>query len=165
MWLASTERLVAMNISRPAGFTLIELITCMVILGILIAVVAPRFPDNQIFSTRGFADELASSLRHAQRIAIASDCSVQVRIDAAGYSAWQRSAHATCNSPGAWDQAVPRTDGTALEGVTPDGVAGAPATTVIFLRGGELDGGANVALAVGAYTINVSGRTGRVSVQ
>lgn len=53
------------------GFTLVELIMTMVIIGILAAVVAPRFFDNNVFQSRGFADQVQASLRYAQKIAIA----------------------------------------------------------------------------------------------
>lgn len=53
------------------GFTLIELIMTIVIVGILAVVVAPRFFDNNVFQSRGFADQVQASLRYAQKIAIA----------------------------------------------------------------------------------------------
>lgn len=53
------------------GFTLVELIMTMVIIGILAAVVAPRFFDNNVFQSRGFADQVQATLRYAQKIAIA----------------------------------------------------------------------------------------------
>lgn len=154
-----------MNTSGQAGFTLVELLTCMVIAGILAAAVGPRFFDNQTLVTRGFVDEVASSLRYAQRIAIASECSVRVTINAAGYRARQRSAHATCNTAGAWDQAVVRSDGTQLRGSTPSDVAGMPNAVVIFDRSGNVAGGANIAIPIGLYVINIDRPSGRVSVQ
>jgi len=54
-----------------AGFTLVELVMTMVIVGILAAVVAPRFFDNNVFQSRGFADQVQASLRYAQKVAIA----------------------------------------------------------------------------------------------
>jgi MSHA pilin protein MshC len=54
-----------------SGFTLVELIVTMVILGVLAAVVAPRFFNNNVFQSRGFADQVQTSLRYAQKEAIA----------------------------------------------------------------------------------------------
>jgi len=53
------------------GFTLIELIMTMIIIGILAVFVAPRFFDANIFKSRGFADQVQASLRYAQKEAIA----------------------------------------------------------------------------------------------
>ena len=53
------------------GFTLVELIMTMVIVGILAIFVAPRFFEVSVFQSRGFADEVKASLRYAQKAAIA----------------------------------------------------------------------------------------------
>jgi len=47
-----------------------ELITVMVIVGILAAMVAPRFFERNTFDTRGFYDQTISTLRYAQKTAI-----------------------------------------------------------------------------------------------
>ncbi len=60
------------------GFTLIELIMVMVIVGILAVVVAPRFFDADIFKSRGFADQVQATLRYAQKEAIAQHRNVCV---------------------------------------------------------------------------------------
>jgi MSHA pilin protein MshC len=63
------------------GFTLVELIMTMVIVGILAAVAAPRFFDTNVFQSRGFADQVQASLRYAQKVAIAQRRSVCVAFD------------------------------------------------------------------------------------
>jgi len=57
--------------NRSAGFTLVELIMTMIIIGILAAVAIPRFFDTDVFRARGFADEVQATLRYAQKVAIA----------------------------------------------------------------------------------------------
>ena len=54
-----------------SGFTLVELVTIIVILGILAALAAPRFFGRTDFDNRGFYDQVISTLRYAQKSAIA----------------------------------------------------------------------------------------------
>ncbi|HEU0234120.1 MAG TPA: type II secretion system protein [Gallionella sp.] len=63
---------------RPAGFTLVELIMVIIIVGILAAVAAPRFFGADVFKSRGFADQVQASLRYAQKAAIAQHRNVCV---------------------------------------------------------------------------------------
>lgn len=59
------------SLKRIMGFTLIELVMVMVIIGILSVAVLPRFVDSSIFQSRGFADQVLATLRYAQKAAIA----------------------------------------------------------------------------------------------
>jgi len=56
---------------RQSGFTLIELIMVIVILGVLAVFAVPRIFDSNDFNARGFHDETLSLLRYAHKTAIA----------------------------------------------------------------------------------------------
>lgn len=53
------------------GFTLVELIIVIVLLGVLAVVAAPRIFNTGDFNARGFKDQTLSLLRYAQKVAIA----------------------------------------------------------------------------------------------
>ncbi len=56
---------------RSPGFTLVELVATLAIVGILALVIAPRFAERKVFDTRGFFDQCQAVVRHAQKVAIA----------------------------------------------------------------------------------------------
>ncbi len=150
--------------SRALGFTLLELVAVMVIVGILSAAVLPRLMDDPDFEQRGYIDEIASSLRYAQRIAIASGCDVSFTIDAAGYSASQRSSLDNCKSnSGSWTTQVQRADGSALSGAPPANVSLTPSATLVFKSDGAL-ADPSPAFIVGSFTLNVDQHSGTVMV-
>jgi len=153
-----------MIVSKHNGFTLVELVTVVVLIGIVTAVAGPRFFNMEAFQTRGYADELASSLRYAQRIAIASNCNVRFRITAGGYDAFHRNVQATCRTGSAWNRPVRRADGVVLAGVRPNGVAATPAIFQ-FSNTGALVVPTSPAVAVGQFFVTVDPVSGLVSVQ
>ncbi len=56
--------------ARNGGFTLPELITVMVVLGILAAVALPRMMDNRVLTGSVFRSDVVSALRFAQKSAV-----------------------------------------------------------------------------------------------
>ena len=64
------------------GFTLIELIMVIVMLGVLAVFAAPRMLNSGDFNARGFHDETLSLLRYAQKAAIAQRRTVCVTFSA-----------------------------------------------------------------------------------
>lgn len=56
-----------------AGFTLVELILVLILVGILSLYALPRFFDRNTFDTRAFSDRARATVRYAQKTAIAQN--------------------------------------------------------------------------------------------
>ncbi len=72
---------------RDCGFTMVELVVTILIVGILAAAIGPRFFQIEVFRARGFYDEMLSALHYAQKTAVAQRRSVYVKLDGAGETA------------------------------------------------------------------------------
>ena len=57
---------------RFSGFTLIELVVSLVIIGVMAVVIIPRWNGTSGFGERAFRDRVVASLRYAQKAAIAT---------------------------------------------------------------------------------------------
>lgn len=69
--------------SSFAGFTLVELVAVMIVVGILAVFVAPRL-NSDIFNVRSAIDEEQSLLRYAQKVAVAQHRPVFVVFNGGG---------------------------------------------------------------------------------
>lgn len=84
-----------------AGFTMVELVVVIVLIGILSVVAVPRLTGQQAYEELGFFDETRGILRYAQKTAVAKRRLVCVAFTANGVSLTFASAAgaAVCDTP------------------------------------------------------------------
>ena len=143
---------------KQRGFTIVELVLVIMIIGILAAVVGPRFFDRQVFDERLFFEETVASVRYAQKLALASGCLTQVSLNTDGYLLRRA---ASCTS-GAFSADVRGPDGQIpYANTVPAGVAvSAINFPVVFDSLGRPSSAASA--AIGSFTFNVAAETGLV---
>lgn len=147
-----------------AGFTVVELVAVIVVLGIVSALALPRLTDRSAFQARGFEDEVFAALRHARALAVASGCDVQVSIAGNGYTLNQQ----TGCTAGGFSLAVPdpATQAPIYAGTAPVGITLNGPASFVFNTLGEATVAGNptdVTLSFGGNanrTITVFGSTG-----
>lgn len=77
------------------GFTLVELVMVIVLLGIISATALPRFFSRNDFDERVFFDDTLNAARYAQKLSIATGCKTVFSISANQYQLLQG---ASCNT-------------------------------------------------------------------
>lgn len=145
---------------RMLGFTLVELVIVIMILALVSAIAGPRFFDRGVFEERGFYDETVSAVRYAQKLAVATGCTVRVNITATGFELFCAAAAATCNTA-PFDTPVtdPSRPGANFSRTAPGGVALTPASFMFSALGSA---SANATVNVGGRSFSVIAATGFV---
>lgn len=142
------------------GFTMVELVVTLVILGLLAAYAAPRFFDAQTFSNRGFYNETINAVRYAQQFAVATNCNVRVTLTADSYALNHPTSN--CNTTD-YNQDVPHPAriGEAFAG-DDDDVTVSPATVFTFNALGVPSFSSNLTVTVGGIDFIVHADTGYI---
>jgi MSHA pilin protein MshC len=144
------------------GLTIVELILVIVIIGVLGALAGPRFFNNQAYAERAYAEELASALRYAQKIAVGSGCRVQVSVSADSYTLGQQAVQAGhCNpADGSFPLSVALPSGQTASGNAPSGVTAGPAVTFSFDATGGTNLAGDIVISVGTHSLDLRAGSG-----
>lgn len=67
MWMPARTRWLPLG---SGGFTLVELVVVMIVMGILAVTILPRFTDTAAFDEAGFHAQVVAGLRYAQKTAV-----------------------------------------------------------------------------------------------
>jgi MSHA pilin protein MshC len=125
------------------GFTLVELVTILIVTGVLAAFAIPRMMDRTGFASRGFYDQAQGAVRYAQKVAVAQRRQITLTISVGGIST----------------SAIDPATGAALSLAAPSGVSLAPATSFTFDALGTPSFGSQLAISVNSTGVGDINRT------
>lgn len=142
---------------RCGGFTMVELIMVIIVLGILAVVAMPRFANRLTFETRGFVDQTVATLQYARKMAVASGRNVCVSASSGGNTLTQTMATARGQAGNCITAGTVVTN-PATKWQMPSGVSYGSALTTTF-------GGDGSAAAVAGFTVTGDSTTYTIVVE
>lgn len=149
---------------RFTGFSIIELVVVVLLLGILSVFAMGRLFDQNQFAARGFFDDTVNAVRFAQKLAVSTGCDVRVTLSATGFILNQR---ATSCTAGAFTRAVahPANRSNTFQNTEIAGLT-VPSTTITFDAKGLVASDVIVTLTgpVDSFSFRVYAETGLVDV-
>ncbi|MDT8404411.1 type II secretion system protein [Sulfuriflexus sp.] len=120
------------------GFTLVELVLIMVIIGFLSVTALPKFFSQDDFENRGFYTEVLNAVRYAQQLAVAINCDTQVALTGNSYTVTIADNPSIC-------------DGSAIATSAPDPVTGQSGFT-------GNSSSATISSSAGSFSFNALGQ-------
>ncbi len=145
------------GVRKLAGFTLVELVTTMIILGIMAVAILPRFTNRQTFDELGFHDRIKAAVEFARKAAIAQRRNVCVAVGAGTLTITQGVSFGAACTAALTDP----TKGTPFS-ITPTGGVALSSTLSPITFDAQGSTPVNATLTVGTRTINVFAGTGYV---
>ena len=157
-----------MRVDCSRGFTLVELVVTLVLIGIIAAMGGSLFFSKQTFDQYGFYNETISAVRYAQKLAVGTCSAVRVQLTANSYGLFRAAAapaggcNIPCTDPGTGTPVTNLTDPARnFSNTAPSGVAITPAN-IVFCPLGNTLGNVDANVAVGGQAFKVWGITGFV---
>jgi prepilin-type N-terminal cleavage/methylation domain-containing protein len=147
---------------RHAGFTLIEMVMTLILIGVLAVVFVPRAPSKGALTFAGQAQQLASDIRYVQALSMTRGQRYCLNLTGTGYSMTT----SNCSTSAGVEHPAGATFPITLDGVTLTW-SGLPGGLVTFTGKGEpyTNAAATTALAMNAViTLNGDGGPGYVCV-
>lgn len=147
---------------RTRGFTLIELIVTMMIVGILAVAVIPRMNTLRGWDEIGYRDKLRATLEYARKAAVAQRRSVRVTVAASALTVEVQRQTPEGEGAAAWAAlTLPGSNANTL--TPPAGVTLNPANaTITFDANGRPGAAAAFVVSGGVGTITLEAETGYV---
>lgn len=154
-----------MNQPRQTGFTLVELIMVIVMLGVLSATALPKFFETNTFSERAFFSDTLNAVRYAQKLAVATGCNVQVSISSNSYTLSRQGDSSSTSCPGGSSYSLsvphPSTGASSYSGSEAGTILTSTVSSFVFNALGTVSSDVVITVA-GSKTIHVIAETGYV---
>jgi MSHA pilin protein MshC len=149
------------SILSQRGFTLVELVMVLIILGLLGAYAIPRFFDAQRFESRGFYTEVLNAVRYAQQLAVTINCNTRVALTGNSYTVTIDDDPANCSGASFTTPAPdPVTGQAGFTGSSSSASITTSAGTFSFNALGQAS--TNVTVTAGGYSFRVIQETGYI---
>lgn len=145
-----------------SGFTMIELIVMMIVIGIMAVVVLPRFDLLKGFDEVGYRDKVKATLEYARKSAVAMRRQVRVSVNDSGLTVEFQKQTPELEGIAAWS-ALNLPGSATNTFAAPNGISLAPASaTIVFDALGRPDAAKAFTVSGGGGTISVEAETGYV---
>jgi len=148
------------------GFTLIELITTIILVGVLSATAIPKLFNYSVYQQRTLFDDTLNAIRYAEKLAVATSCNVMVQITGNQYTVLRPTLtdRSKCTSTTNTDFTLavsrPGTSETSYQNSVSGISLTSTAQYIFFQAYGNTSSAATI--AVGSQTINIVQATGFV---